>query len=778
MITFKKSKLIRNISVSIMKYEWKRNLILIFAVLSTSALLSAMVLNAFFYNNFLERSMKSKYQAGITSLNDETFQMLENSGDIESMGKIYIFPQINKESYSLDISYLDENALSLNNGKLLAGHLPESYAEIAVSSSLLKRLELSESLGQTITLDLGAGPREYQLSGILDTPVRDRIDTVIVSREFANRMVSSDLHYSAYLRFAHSEQKTENELREFISRFMEKYGIEEGKYFFSSSYFISTSQTLSEKLAAVLAAGTVVLIACSLLLYSLFYTTIIAKIHEYGSFLLAGASEKQLYQIIRMEGRILSVLSIPPGLLFGTAAAYLMIPEGWSFSTVFLCDSLIALLLLGIIRLCIRRPARIASSLPVIETTKLTSMDSTKAGEFHKRKKCYRMSPFSLARLNFSRNRKKTLLTLFALCFTGILLISSATLLASFNIEKAARLAFPNSEIIQINNPFNDSLIDSISSISGVTNVYARQGIFAQVAWPDQEPVDYLMHCVGLDDLQSTKLQSYLTEGTIDYQTLVEERGIIINNPNENLERWESYHPQIGDKIRFIKTDGTVLSLTVLGITAASHQGVAINFIYIPIDILTEINPNVSNFNTYIYIKTNGNDLAGIEEKVYQLTAGIPMEFWSFKDALRTQETGISSIRQVVYFITAFIGLFGLINLINTLVTGYISRKREVSLLQAVGLTDKQFMQMNVIECLFYSLTIILVTLTVGTGTGALLCHMVNGMDEIPLFVYQFPFQPVLVYFLLILMTQFIYLLCIRRFNNKLTVGEKIQLPE
>ena len=35
MITFKKSKLIRNISVSIMKYEWKRNLILIFAVLET-----------------------------------------------------------------------------------------------------------------------------------------------------------------------------------------------------------------------------------------------------------------------------------------------------------------------------------------------------------------------------------------------------------------------------------------------------------------------------------------------------------------------------------------------------------------------------------------------------------------------------------------------------------------------------------------------------------------------------------------------------------------------
>ena len=93
----------------------------------------------------------------------------------------------------------------------------------------------------------------------------------------------------------------------------------------------------------------------------------------------------------------------------------------------------------------------------------------------------------------------------------------------------------------------------------------------------------------------------------------------------------------------------------------------------------------------------------------------IPMEFWSYKDSLHIQETGISSLKKVVYFITALIGLFGLINLINTLITSYISRKRDISLLQAVGLTDKQFMKMNVMECFIYFLTIILITLTVGT---------------------------------------------------------------
>lgn len=798
MISFRRitNNCIRNISMSVMKYEWKRNLILILAIISTSALLSAMTLNTFFYNNFLERSIKSKYQAGITSINDVKFQILENSGDVELIGKIYLLPTIHNESYSLDISYIDENALSLNNVKLLSGHLPELTDEIAVSSSLLERLNLPDSVEQAITLDLGTGPCQYQLTGIVDTPIQDRKETVIVSREFVNQTVSSDLYYSAYLSFTNSDQKSETELKEFISDFMAEHGIEQQKYFFSSSYFISTSQTLSEKLASVLTAGCIILIACALLIYSLFYTTIVSKIHEYGSFLLAGASEKQLYKIIRMEGRILSILSIPPGLLLGSVIAYLMMPAGWDFSTVLLCNLLIALVLLLVIKLCIRKPARIAVSLPIIETIKLTSMDSGKAGDFHNRKKSYRMSTFSLACLNFSRNRKKTLLTLLALCFTGILLISSATLLASFNIEKAARLAFPDSEItlilnqdsqelnsvpeasIQVNNPFDDTLVDSLTSIPGVTNVRTRQGVFTQVAWPDQDPVDYLMHCTGLDERQGQKLQPYLTEGTIDYQTLVKERGIIINNPNSNLEKWESYHPQIGDKIRFSKTDGTILTLTVLGITAAAHQGVAIDFIYMPVEFLAEINPEVSNFNTYIYIKTDGNDLAGIEENVYRLTAGIPMEFWSYKDSLHIQETGISSLKKVVYFITALIGLFGLINLINTLITSYISRKRDISLLQAVGLTDKQFMKMNVMECFIYFLTIILITLTVGTGTSLVLYNIVNNMDENPLFVYQFPLLPVLLYFFLILIIQFIYIVCINRINNARTIGEKIQLPE
>ena len=54
MISFRRimNNCIRSISISVMKYEWKRNLILILAIISTSALLSAMTLNTFFYEQF------------------------------------------------------------------------------------------------------------------------------------------------------------------------------------------------------------------------------------------------------------------------------------------------------------------------------------------------------------------------------------------------------------------------------------------------------------------------------------------------------------------------------------------------------------------------------------------------------------------------------------------------------------------------------------------------------------------------------------------------------
>ena len=61
---------------------------------------------------------------------------------------------------------------------------------------------------------------------------------------------------------------------------------------------------------------------------------------------------------------------------------------------------------------------------------------------------------------------------------------------------------------------------------------------------------------------------------------------------------------------------------------------------------------------------------------------------------------------------------FSLINLVNTTITNFLSRKQEIGMLQAIGLSKKQLIKMLRYEGLLYSLFATLVTLFLGTGLG------------------------------------------------------------
>lgn len=59
----------------------------------------------------------------------------------------------------------------------------------------------------------------------------------------------------------------------------------------------------------------------------------------------------------------------------------------------------------------------------------------------------------------------------------------------------------------------------------------------------------------------------------------------------------------------------------------------------------------------------------------------------------------------------AIIGIVGVLNFINAIMTGILSRKREFAVLQAVGMTSRQLKEMLVYEGLFYAITSALVAL-------------------------------------------------------------------
>ena len=61
----------------------------------------------------------------------------------------------------------------------------------------------------------------------------------------------------------------------------------------------------------------------------------------------------------------------------------------------------------------------------------------------------------------------------------------------------------------------------------------------------------------------------------------------------------------------------------------------------------------------------------------------------TLNDWVEAYNEKLLNYRMPVYIFVMFIGVFGIINLLNTLITNILTRKRELGVLQAVGLSSK-----------------------------------------------------------------------------------------
>lgn len=90
----------------------------------------------------------------------------------------------------------------------------------------------------------------------------------------------------------------------------------------------------------------------------------------------------------------------------------------------------------------------------------------------------------------------------------------------------------------------------------------------------------------------------------------------------------------------------------------------------------------------------------------------------------------------------AIIGLVGLLNFFNAMMTAILSRRREFAVLQAVGMTNGQLKTMLIYEGLFYAMASVVVAFVLSLVLGPLAGRMLGSMFWF--FEYQFTILPVL----------------------------------
>ena len=227
------SAIVKKLAKRNLKTDKSRNILIIITIALAACLLMATTLYFFAFQRKSLNDAAGRYQAVIDEVDDDTLTKLVNDDRLQ-VGVSHLLGLVSYGDYKLTVRSMDETLMKLAKYPDLEGTLPESANEIAVTKVFLDRAGFSKSIGDTVSLDLGDGEKEYILCGIL--PVEDSNYSVFVSQSYIENKTSAPV-YSAYVRLKGSDGWSESAIQAELSALCGELGIQPGQMQFSTYYF-------------------------------------------------------------------------------------------------------------------------------------------------------------------------------------------------------------------------------------------------------------------------------------------------------------------------------------------------------------------------------------------------------------------------------------------------------------------------------------------------------------------------------------------------------------
>lgn len=220
-----------------LKTDKSRNVLIIITIALSTCLIMATTFYFFASQRKSLNDAVGRYQAIINETDHDTIEKLVNDDRVQ-VGVSYLVGLVSYGDYKLTVRSMDEMLMKLAKYPDLEGRLPESMNEIAITKAFLDRAGLSKSLGDTVSLNLGDGEKEYTLCGIL--PVENSNYSVFVSQSYIEKKISAPT-YSAYIRLNESDGWSKAAIQAELSALCGELGIGESKCNFQHIIFLLLS---------------------------------------------------------------------------------------------------------------------------------------------------------------------------------------------------------------------------------------------------------------------------------------------------------------------------------------------------------------------------------------------------------------------------------------------------------------------------------------------------------------------------------------------------------
>lgn len=697
-------------------------------------------------------------------------------------------PINNKEYMGLIIS--DSTVLSHLRGEII-GKWPESKNEILLHESTVKNLGLLGVIGEQLSLQIEGKEYEFILCGILTTNSTYNFQNKgILSlgwKEERDISVSPNLYIML---------KNDLFIESSIKQILKDEKIKDS-YFVNEAYVVNVFLKNNENMFLIIFLVALLMISGSLLIYNIFYISIVQDVEYYGLLKTIGLTTKQLKKVVNLHANILYIIACPIGIIIGYFAGFIgLAPLFLTLSNVEEVKISYLPIVLGsclftyiTLRISIYKPKMIASKMTMIEATKYAGASNQSLNKGFTTKNIIWDITWNgiLQRKNIIGITMLSIIS--GLIFFGV--IYQATV--GINLETYGKKIMPSNYVIEsvllnyvlgTDKETIEFTLDEYATVDDILNQFYEK--------EDNEDTTLIINSVKesmhLDEELYDKLEDELGTSNSNVEKLYSN---FITLPLENYGKIEAEIIGIGamatdfmdrnqdsfvtgsfDHEKFQSGDYVIITQSWSGadnkdessykigdnitIDSKSYHIMAILPKW-PGSISSLMTNSFSNGCIRVFMPEReflGLDFLGkrftkllceTEDKsvMEKLKVNQKITIISKEERIASESNKILVLRVVGFGLSGILLLVGILNLFNTYFTTLYSRKLEFSILESIGMTKKQRFSMFVMEGGVYSSFIGVVYLTLGryiikyfTKKASEILSYISGYENRMMYVY------------------------------------------
>lgn len=758
-------------------YNKRRSLLIIFTVMLSVCLIFSVIT---YWNSY--RSLEKKealekegeYHAEYMGVGIWQLERIGKSHDICGSYITYKADDVQIVNTGIVSNYISPQVVSFEDlekvYRLYAGHMPQGEDEIVMDKWVMETLGLGAEPGAKTRLsfniaDIDTGEvrqieKDFQIVGILgdiESLRAGNISYVILDRDFLES-ISKKISCNVKIRLG-----SNFECRKQVEDLALAMGIREENINYNTAYLDAFGIEIQDVfgLAVIICFILFIAVIVVLNIYNIYFGQ---NIKIYGIFKAIGATDLQLRMFVLYGSLALGTLGIMAGIAVGAGMGFCVVPltnkmnRGMpeivtdipvlSFVTAAAIGYFIVLFASG-------SPLR---KMMQISVTGAYHYNPVTIKNRNGGKLADKISIKYLAYTYISRYKGKLAFNILSVALTFILFIVAGSIIGSMNLDSLADLTIGGDCSIQISDTVSRGrehidLLDAdfLHELDNYEEIESYHTImYERIWWAEQSaenhielPEEYMELGIGYEDIGSILygydsgflegVEKYITAGTFDSGLL--ETGNYIIAVDDGISNLSP-----GDVLYFNKSDGSKFAVSVSAIVSnnITYRGYKASGcdLIVHQNLLGHLGMDTRIQRIVISAGSQGGQ--ELKTELQEMLGGREditlVSYMDLKRELEEQKNMVSAVSHGFLMILFLIVVF---NLANTTFTNVLSRKKELGILEAIGLTLRQEKRLLQFESFYIVAVSSIIGMAIGYPAGYIAFLMFKKQADYA--VYYFP---------------------------------------